>query len=84
MSMNESVFTVLLGISNISLAAAFIVSLILSRREREDLYNRMMSANIGDYVRLCEKDEPKRDVRLSAHKRAIARFHAKGTGMKPE
>ena len=33
MSMNEIVLTVLLGISNISLAAAFIVSLILSRRE---------------------------------------------------
>ena len=74
----------LLGLSNLSLMAVFIVYLILSRRERHDLYNRFMSANIGDYMRLSEKETPKKEVRLNAHKKAIAAFHTRGIGAMPE
>ena len=84
MSMNDVLLIVLSFVSNTALAAAFIVHLILSRRERRDLYNRFMSANIGDYMRLSEKETPKKDIRMSAHKKAIAAFHASGTGIKPE
>lgn len=82
--MNDVLLIALSFVSNTALAAAFIVHLILSRRERHDLYNRFMSANIGDYMRLSEKETPKKDIRMSAHKKAIAAFHASGTGIKPE
>lgn len=82
--MNDVLLIVLSFVSNTALAAAFIVHLILSRRERRDLYNRLMSADIGDYMRLSEKETPKKDIRMSAHKKAIAAFHASGTGIKPE
>ena len=82
--MNDVLLIVLSFVSNTALAAAFIIHLILSRRERHDLYNRFMSANIGDYMRLSEKETPKKEVRLNAHKKAIAAFHASGTGIKPE
>ena len=84
MRWDEIAWMLLLGLSNLSLMAVFIVYLILSRRERHDLYNRFMSANIGDYMRLSEKETPKKDIRMSAHKKAIAAFHASGTGIKPE
>ena len=50
--MNDVLLIVLSFVSNTALAAAFIIHLILSRRERRDLYNRLMSADIGDYMRL--------------------------------
>ncbi len=84
MSMNDILLIVLSFVSNTALAAAFIIHLILSRRERRDLYNRLMSADIGDYMRLSEKETPKKEVRLNAHKKAIAAFHTRGIGAMPE
>ena len=49
--MNDVLLIVLSVVSNTALTAAFIIHLILSRRERRDLYNRLMSADIGDYMR---------------------------------
>lgn len=80
----EIIAAVILLFCNLSLLSAFLVHLVLSRREREDLYNRIMSASADEYLRLSDKSQAKENPRVNAHRRAVSAFHAQGTGIKPE
>lgn len=61
--------------------SALIVHLFLSRRERIDLYNRIMSRTPEEYLRMTNNESKQNTTAESAHKRAIRAFHAKGTGI---
>lgn len=80
--MNDAVLGIFVLI-HITTIAALGLQMILSSRERKDLYDRLMSANIGEYRSLSEKKKADKPL-INAHRRAIDAFHARGTGMKPE
>jgi hypothetical protein len=60
----------------ILICAVFAFYIAVSHLERKDLYNRLMSKDISEYMRNTEKAES--EPRKSAHKAAIDKFHSKG------
>lgn len=54
---------------------------LLHYKERESLYNRLMSRNLDEYKRASGKDAPA-EKRESPHQRAIRDWHERGERMR--
>ena len=56
---------------------------LMHYRERESLYNRLMSRNLDEYRRACSKEAPA-EKRESPHQRAIRDWRERGERIKTE
>lgn len=76
--MNQSLLLLLVSAAYVLQAVIFIVSLVLSAHERRDLCDRLISENVGDYMRLSDRKKNAPKPCINAHRKAINAFHAKG------
>lgn len=69
----------------IAVTGLIIISLvkeIVSHKERKELYDRLMSADLSEFKRLSnDSSNESRSLAVRSHKKAIDKFHAKGTGV---
>lgn len=77
-------FVALVSVFHLVQTVIFIISLLLSTHERRDLYNRLISENLGEYMRLTDRKKTTSKPCVNAHRKAIDAFHAKGTGLSRE